>query len=87
MHDIIYRRSDRHVQNVHRDIIVREERLIIALQISEKMNVHEEQNIVENDRVHVVQYRMDIIRHHVMHHEINVNDRLNVIKDIIVQVE
>ena len=52
-----------------------------------QIHVHEERNIVESERVVVVQYQHDTIQQTVIVREINVQDRVNALHEIIVQVE
>jgi len=44
-------------------------------QLHVQRHVQEELNIYEHDEIHVIQYQYDIIRHDVIVHEINVQDR------------
>lgn len=55
--------------------------------VLQQMHVSEEQNIVNDERRHVVLYRLENIRQDVMEVEINVQIMRAVQTDIIVQVE
>jgi len=66
------------VRNVKHDIIVKHEQ--------QKLNVHEEHNIVKHELVHVAQYQNDIIQYDALE-IINVQDRVNVQQEQHVQDE